>query len=309
MITMSSAMRLPSFVRGSIIGVPSAARAWLLVLCLALLSGCSLLRLTYPQVPTIVYWWLDGYVDFTSAQSPRVQEQLAEWLRWHRATQLPEYATLLQRARTEMAGPTTGAQVCRWFDEGVARLLIAYEQSLPAVAETALALTPAQMTHVQRKFEKVNEDFRDDFLPNRPEVRQKESVKRAVERAETLYGRLDDAQRELIARQVGVSPFDAESWLAERQMRQREILATLRRLQAERADNAQMQAALRMLAEQAQRSPRLAYRAYQQRLKQFNCEFAAQLHNSTTPAQRQTAADTLKGWETDLRALAAEAAR
>ena len=85
MITMSSAMRRPSFVRGPIIGGLRAARAWLLVLCLALLSGCSLLRLTYPQLPTIAYWWLDGYVDFTVAQAPRVQEQLAEWLRWHRS--------------------------------------------------------------------------------------------------------------------------------------------------------------------------------------------------------------------------------
>jgi hypothetical protein len=309
MITMSSAMRLPSFVRGSIIGAPGAVRAWLLVLCLVLLSGCSLLRLTYPQLPTIVYWWLDGYVDFTSAQSPRVQEQLAEFLRWHRSTQLPEYAALLQRARGDLAVNTTGPQVCRWFDDGVARLLIAYEHSLPTTAETALALTPAQMAHVQRKFEKVNEDFREDFLQPRPEARLKENVKRTLERAETLYGRLDDAQRELIARQVAASPFDAETWQAERQLRQREILATLRRLQAERADNAQMQAALRMLAEQAQRSPRPAYRAYQQRLKQFNCELAAQLHNATTPAQRLAAAETLKGWETDLRVLAAETAR
>ena len=200
--------------------------------------------------------------------------------------------------------------MCRWFDDGVARLLIAYEQACRPPPRRLLALTPAQMdAHVQRKFEKVNADFRDDFLQPRPEARLKENVKRTVERAETLYGRLDDAQRELIARQVAASPFDAERWLAERQLRQREILATLRRLQAERADSAQMQAALRMLAEQAQRSPRPAYRAYQQRLKQFNCEFAAQLHNATTPAQRQTAADTLKGWETDLRVLAAEPAR
>ena len=289
--------------------MPSAVRACVIVLCLVLLSGCSLLRLTYPQLPTIAFWWLDGYVDFTSAQSPRVQEQLAELLRWHRSTQLPDYAALLQRARGDLAVNTTGAQVCRWFDEGVVRLLIAYEHSLPTTAETALVLTPAQMAHVQRKFEKVNEDFREDFLQPRPEARLKENVKRTLERAETLYGRLDDAQRELITRQVAASPFDAETWQAERQLRQREILATLRRLQAERADNAQMQAALRVLAEQAQRSPRLAYRAYQQRLKQFNCEFAAQLHNATTPAQRQAAAETLKGWETDLRLLAAEPAR
>jgi Family of unknown function (DUF6279) len=307
MITMSSAMRLPSFVRAPIIGGTRALRAWLAVFCLVLLTGCSLLRLTYPQLPTIVYWWLDGYVDFSITQSPRVQLELAEWLRWHRSTQLPEYAALLQRARSEVLADTTPAQVCRWVDEGVSRLLIAYEQGIAPAAETLLALTPAQLNHMERRFEKGNADFEDDFLQPSAEDRLKVSIKRTVERAQMLYGRLDDAQRERIAREVEASPFDPALWLAERKLRQREILATLRRLQAERAGSAQLQAALRVFAEQAQRSPRPAYRAYQLRLKRFNCEFAAQLHNATTPAQRQAAAETLKGWEIDLRTLAAEA--
>jgi len=165
------------------------------------------------------------------------------------------------------------------------------------------------MDHMERRFEKSNADFRDDFLQPAAEVRLKQSIKRTVERAEMVYGKLDEVQRDLIARQVAASPFDPEHWLAERQLRQRDVLVTLRRLKAERASGEQMQAALRMFAEQAQRSPRPPYRAYQQRLKQFNCDFAAQLHNATTPGQRQAAADTLKGWETDLRVLAAEATR
>ena len=280
-----------------------------LALCLALLSGCSLLRLTYPQAPTIAYWWLDGYVDFSTAQSPRVQEQLAELLRWHRAAELPEYAALLQRARGEVLANATLAQVCRWYDEGAARLLLTFEQALPAAAETSLALTPAQFDHIQRKFDKSNLEFRDDFMQPTLEARLKENVKRSLERAETLYGKLDDAQREIITREVAASPFDPALWLAEREQRQRELLQTLHRLQAERASNPQMQAALRGFAEQALHSPRTAYRAYQDRLKTFNCGFAADLHNATTPAQRQAAAATLKGWETDLRALVAEPPR
>jgi uncharacterized coiled-coil protein SlyX len=298
MITMSSAMRIPSFVKLWIIGA----------LCLAL-AGCSLLRLTYPQAPTLAYWWLDGYVDFTPAQTPRVQEQLAEWLRWHRSTQLLDYAALLQRARAEALANTTPAQVCRWYDELTARVMVSFEQALPAAAETALALTPAQMDHMQHKFDKTNAEFRETYLQATPEERLKETVKRTVDRAEPLYGKLSDAQRERIAREQASSPFDADAWLAERQQRQRDTLQTLRRLQAERANNAQMQAALRMLAERMQRSANDGYRAYQQRLKQFNCESIAELHNTTTPAQRQAAAATLKGWETDLRVLAAESGR
>jgi hypothetical protein len=267
------------------------------------------LRLTYPQAPTLAYWWLDGYVDFTNDQTPHVQEQLAEWLRWHRSTQLPDYAALLQRARAEALANTTPAQVCRWYDELAERLMVSFEQALPAAAEISLALTPAQMAHMQHKFDKTNAEFRDDYLQASPEARLKESVKRTVDRAEALYGRLDDAQRERITRDLAASPFDADLWFAERQQRQRDLVQTLRRLQVEPASNAQMQAALRMLAERAQRSQNDAYRAYQQRLKQFNCDFIAQLHNGTTPAQRQAAASTLRGWETDLRALAAESGR
>ncbi len=280
-----------------------------MVVCLALLSGCSLLRLTYPQLPTIAYWWLDGYADFSSAQSERVRDELAAWLRWNRGTQLPDYAALLQRARAEVQANTTAAQVCRLFDDAAARLSVAYEQVLPAAAEIVLTLTPAQLDHIQRRFEKGNADFRTDFLQSVPEERLQASVKRTVERSETLYGKLDDPQRERIARGAAASPYDPERWLVERQQRQRDILQTLRRLQAERVSPAQAQAALRGFAERAQQSPNEAYSAYQRRLKQYNCEFAAQVHNSTTPVQRQAAAATLAGWENDLRALAAEPAR
>jgi hypothetical protein len=83
----------------------------------------------------------------------------------------------------------------------------------------------------------------------------------------------------------------------------------LRRLQAERAESAQAQAALRALFERARNPPDDAQRAYERRLRRYGCDFAARLHNGTTPAQRQAAAATLTGWENDLRALAAEASR
>jgi hypothetical protein len=43
------------------------------------------------------------------------------------------------------------------------------------------------------------------------------------------------------------------------------------------------------------------------KLTQYNCGFAAQIHNATTVDQRQKARERLKGWEEDLRALAAPA--
>jgi hypothetical protein len=82
---------------------------------------------------------------------------------------------------------------------------------------------------------------------------------------------------------------------------------TLRRLVAEKADRDRVWPRLRALAERTERSPDPAYRAYQQRLTDYNCGFAARIHNAMTPAQRQASARPLKGWEDDLRALATAA--
>jgi hypothetical protein len=115
----------------------------------------------------------------------------------------------------------------------------------------------------------------------------------------------------LVAAGVAASPFDAGVWFAERQAVQGETLQTLSRLSAggpARADRESNLAGLQALAARVQRATPGPYRSYQQRLTEYNCAFIAQLHNSTTPAQRQAARSKLKGWEEDLRALAAQKA-
>ncbi len=280
------------------------------VLVLAsLLSGCGAVRFAYGQGPDLAYWWLDGYADFNEEQTPRARDELSEWFRWHRATQLPDYAQFLARLQGHATQPITPAQVCRLYDEAWGRLDPMIDRALPAAVETVRSLTLAQVAHIERKYAKVNADFRDDYLQADPAERLEESIERAVDRAETLYGSLDDAQRELLARAIAVSPFDPQLWLSERMLRQQDVVRTLRRLVTERAPADQTLAALRVLVVHAQRSPREVYLQYQARLGQYNCKLAAELHNSTSHEQRLAAAKKLKSWEEDARALAGNAAR
>jgi len=276
-----------------------------LLLSSTLISGCGALRFTYGQAPDLVYWWLDGYADFDEMQAERVRTEVRGFFDWHRATQLPDYARLLIRAREQVLAPEpiTPEQVCRWYDDIVSHVSPIVERSLPAAATAVMSLTPGQLQHVQRKYDKVNANFRDDFLQPNPKARLKAAVDRVVDRTESLYGRLDAAQKERIARLVAASPFDPQAWLAERQSRQRETLTTVRALQAERASPEQVQAALRVLVTHVQRSPHEAYRQYGERLRVYNCMVGAQVHNAMNREQRLTAADRLKGWADDLRAM------
>lgn len=281
------------------------------MLCLALLlgSGCSALRIGYNQAADLVYWWLDGYADFSDVQTPRVRSALGNWLAWHRSTQLPDYAQLLSGAQTEVLANSTPARVCDWWSTIGKRIETSFERAVPAAAELMLELSPQQIQHIERRYAKRNDDFRNDFLQADPAERLQASIKRAVERAEYVYGRLDDAQRDRVARTVAASPFDAELWIAERLHRQQDALQMMLRLSGGRADRDQAQAALRAYSDRWTRSPRESYRRYAETLVQYNCAFAANLHNSSSPAQRQTAVQKLKGWESDARALAAEASK
>jgi hypothetical protein len=277
-----------------------------LATAIVLLTGCSVLRIGYGQAPELAYWWLDAYVDFDDVQSHQVRASLARWFAWHRRTQLGDYADALAAAQSDMLADTTPERVCAWWDWARSRAVTAAAQAVPSGADLIASLTPSQWQHIERRHAKTNVEFRDAYLSSEPRKRLEASVKRTVDRAESLYGRLDDAQLR-VERRFGDRTADAELWFAERLRRQTELMQMLRRAKSEPLTPDGTAAALRVWIEHLGRSPRDDYRRYADRLTQYNCAFAARLHNSTTSAQRQVAAQKLKGWETDLRALAADA--
>jgi hypothetical protein len=273
------------------------------------LTGCGVVRLAYDQAPTLAYWWIDSYIDLNAEQTPRVRDGLERWFAWHRRSQLPEYAALLARAQRELAQATTAAAMCALADEAERRLDIAVDAAAPALAELVLSLTPEQLRHLERQATKKAAEVRADFAQPDPAERREKSFKRTLERYESFYGTLDAAQRDRLAALLVASPFDADRWQAERNQRNRDMVQTLvstlaaaRNVDRE-AGLALAQAAVRTIAERATRSPRPAYRAYQQRLVQDNCALVATMHNHMTPEQRQHVRSKLKGWEDDLRAL------
>ena len=271
-------------------------------LVLSGLAACSALRFGYSQAPSVLYWWLDGYVDFTDEQTPKAREHISDFFSWHRKTQLPDYVALLGRARKEVLLNATHEQACGWAEEARVRIQTSLRHWVPSGVDVGRTLSEAQLQHMIKKFNEVNEKRSNDFLQPDLRQRRKAAVKRAVDRAESIYGSLHRGQRELIAKGIEASPFNPEAWMTERQQRQKDLLATLRALPHMSPPEASK--AMTAWVDSYQHSPRPAYLSNQQQLMQYNCELAARIHNSTTAEQRATAADRLKGWEDDLRSLA-----
>jgi len=272
-----------------------------------LLSGCGLaLRLGYNQGPSLAFRWLDGYAEFDDAQTLRVRAALDEWFAWHRRTQLPDYADVLARARSELQGSATAERMCAWSHDLRARFDTAIEHAVPAMAEIMPTLSARQIASIEKRYAAKNDEYRDDFLQRDPAKRKKVATQREIERAEEFYGRLDDAQRAFVVRAIAESPWDGDMAYAERLRRQQDMLSVVRRLAASRASPLEAEAEIRGYLRRIERSPHEPYQRYLGRLVDYNCVYAAALHNLTTTEQRQKAAKKLKGYEDELRALAGE---
>jgi hypothetical protein len=295
-----SALRRRS-VRRSIIGVLATA----LVLAT---TGCSLIKLGYGQASGLTYRWLDRYVDFDNEQSLRVRPALDDALAWHRRTQLPDYVQLLARAEAEVAADSTPERMCAWAGELRSRIDPVLQHLAPTIADVARTLSPAQVANIEKRFAETNEEYRDDYMQRNPQRRHKAEVKREVERAETFYGRLDAAQRNLVAHSVTTSPYDAEVAYAERKERQQDVLSLVRRLREASSGRDDAIAQVRAYLSGIDRSPRESYRRYSERVTAHRCALASELHNSASAAQRNEAARKLAGYRADARDLMGDAA-
>lgn len=277
----------------------------LLLVASLLLGGCSAVRLGYANGTQLAWWWIDGYFDFTSEQSPAVKERIGRWFDWHRSTQLQPIAPLLAQAQQLVTADTTPERVCAFGEQTRQLLEPAMQRAIAEFAEVVPTLGERQFQALQRKHAKNIEQMKEEYLQPDPAERRQETEKRALERFERLYGRLGEAQLRVVRAGLAASPFNPELWMAERERRQADAVQTLRRLVAEKADREARIKALQGLVQRSEVSPTPEYRAYQLKLGDYNCRFAAQLHNATTPAQRLRARETIEGWSDDLRSLMA----
>lgn len=277
---------------------------------LTLLGGCSAIKLAYNNLSEVGYWWVDGYVDLNEVQSLQLRADLARLQEWHRRSELPRIADLLQQVRRLASADTTPEQVCSLYADIRKRFDAVATQAEPGVLALAMRLTPEQRTHLQARFDKGNKEWRHARISADRVERVDKRLKTELDRAEDFYGTLGESQRRSLQEAIAASSFDPQRIYAERLRRQQDMLAMLRDIApgngAPAVDAAQGLAALRSYLERTTRSPDPLYRSQAEAAVQENCQTYARLHNSTTPEQRTRAVARLAAYERDARELAAQ---
>lgn len=274
-------------------------------LLLVLLAGCSAVKIGYNNAPSLAYWWLDGYLDFNDAQSVQVRDSLTALQAWHRQNELPAYGELLREMQRLAPGPVTPEQVCRLTAHIQRHVQQLGAQAAEGMARVVPTLQPEQLRYLAHQFDKHNRDWREEWLDGTPQELQARRLKKAVERTESFYGRLDEAQRTLLRQSIASSAFDTRLAWRERLRRQQDLLQVLQ--EHRNGDRpAHVKAEMQALLQRQLESPDAAYRAQFERMLADGCRNMAALHNSTSATQRRHLLDKLQGYEADVRTLAAE---
>jgi len=280
-----------------------------IILALALslgLGACSAIKLGYNTLPEWLYWWLDGYADFSDQQEPLVRGEIARLHARHRRIELPRLVDTLQKMEQLAPGDVSPQQACAIVADVQARLLAGADTLGPDVGVVATSFTEAQLRHMEAKFRRSNEKFLRDFILAPPTEAQDRRYEQMLDRLEMIYGRLDEPQRAVLRAGVAQSAYDASRILGDRQRRQQDLLQTLRRLGDSRAQPDEGLAQMRAWLDRAVHAPDPAYRAWQEGLVQEGCRLFSAVHHGTTAAQRQHAVRRLQAYQRDLRELGAQ---
>ena len=280
-------------------GFPIIAKRTVTLCLCALLVACSALKLLYNQLPTVGYWWLDGYFDVSDQQAPELKRGLREVLAWHKTTELPAIVALLNDVEQHLEKPITGDQMCGWFTRFEPRINAVLDRTAVMAAPILARLTPQQLTYFDKAIADKNKEWREKWLDPQADDLLDARLERAIENLERVYGSVSREQTQAVKARLAADPFDFErswqnrlryqtafrGWLVAYQGR---ALATP---EAKQAAIQSLQGLWRAAADW-----RLEDRIQ-------TCQLLADFHGLMTPAQRLNAVKTYQGYQKDLQSL------
>jgi len=281
-------------------------RVWCLIVLMVCAAGCSSIKLAYNNGDTLLYWWLNAYLDLDSDQSSEVRKDIDDLFNWHRKTQLKNYVQLLQTAKHQLAGNLTQADLLTDYREAKGRMEMLAQKALPELTDLARTIKPEQLEQMEKKFNKNNETYRKKFVSGSVEERQKQRYKKSMEQLELWFGNFSREQEAQLRKASDARPLDNQIWLDERIRRQQKILAVLRKVDQEKlgkeATSALMQGLVRDIFERLESPERKAfYDTYIDSTTQFILAAA----KIATPEQKAHAQKRMQGWIDDFNTLAA----
>lgn len=281
---------------------PAAARLRvpLLLLAALFLSGC-VLRVAYNQLEWLSVWYVEDYFDLTEPQEKLVAGIIRRDLTWHRETQLPQYAAVLEQLRSQAGQPVSPEFVSARYQEVVRLWDTLLRQLSPGVAELLQTLDNEQVREFFEELADKNADLAEDYSGTTLEERRQKQSREIVRAFRRFIGPVNRAQQEMIAERTAAMSDLTGQWLSRREAWQ----SALRTLLDSRQDPA-FAAGVADLFLDPNQFDGPGYREAVQANQRIAFEMVAVVMSSLTPRQAAHLKDKLDTYLGDLRTLIRE---
>lgn len=277
---------------------------WLLIgLALCAMSGCTTMRLAYNTSDKLIAYRLNDWFDMSGELEGPAHERLDKVMAWHRHEELPEYSKVLLAVRERLNDPApfTSQQVLATENQVTQMLLRTGDQVANQFADMFARFGPAQRKRLLARMDDSNKEFREKNIDIAPAKLRKRRIDDMVDRYEFWLGKLDGAQRALVAKWADDADPAGKLRLQNRQARQRAFIAIVDA--GRTAPAAETAARLRaFFADMA--SPRDPAENARQRLQLERwAALTVDLINSATPEQRKRMQEKLQTMSDDFLTL------
>jgi Family of unknown function (DUF6279) len=308
--------------------MPYFKRCAAAVTVLSIATACSLVGTLYQNATSLAMNEIDGYFDLTTAQEAAGKERTDALMAWHRREVLPLYVRQMRAVAEQAPQGFTAAQAAATLDWGTGELRRVTQYALPQQAELLTSLSEKQIVFLERKLAKEDRKYRKEWLDASREDALELRHDKLMTWVERIYGNFSAEQKVRTRALSDARVFDPKLEFNDRLARQASFVALVKALAknkpaaaeaASRLTPAQVQPQMQtqtqmqpqnQVQSQAQ-SPALtqaqaqiaSFTASLETLSEHNllrrqqlAELIAQISQIATPAQRNTARNTLLGY-------------
>ncbi len=270
------------------------------VAAVIVLTSCAAVNLAYEHAD----WWMERmatkYVDLDAKQEEALRAKFEELHAWHRTHELPQYATLLDRAADRMQQGLTRADVT-WFMNSVnERWEVTSEQLSNELSPVLVTLKPNQIVQIADNLARENSRFAKSQIDLDPKKRERQRTEWLTDQVQKWVGELTPQQRQRIATVAPATPEFPEMRLVERRRRQAQFL----KLVSEQHDPLTLQTAIARLLFFRREGASDGYRKSVARYEAEITQMVLDIDRTLSREQRATAVTRLRKFAGQFRTLA-----
>lgn len=261
------------------------------------LTACSM-RVMYNYLDWIIPWYMDDYVTLTDLQDSTFDHTTSQFLRWHRAEELPRYEVFIVSLKDAQTTPMSQRQVLLFFDDIWTLWDALITESMPYLLEMSADLSEKQLQQINDALVSDNRKLQKKH-GTRSEIQRRENWRnKMTEAVDDWLGEVTEEQVELIRLWSETRNNTTDDWLEYRDNWRKKFMELLYNQQS--IDYIDEMSTFLL-------HPQKMYSAsYQQAVTQNRDHFAqflADLSMTFIPRQRQHLQDKLTEIVDDIRGL------